>query len=39
MRLALVQRENASSMRVNLWKSCKAIQEAAKQGADFLCGC
>ena len=39
MRLALVQMENASSMRVNLRKSYKAIQEAAKQGADFLCGC
>lgn len=36
MRLALVQMENASSMRENLRKSRKAIQEAAKQGADLV---
>lgn len=36
MRLALVQMENAGSMRENLRKSCKTIQEAAKQGADLV---
>lgn len=36
MRIALVQMENAGSMTENLLKSCRAIREAAKHGADIV---